>query len=105
MPLWQKRYDTGMQETLYKTATPQKEISEYYEMAVLALPGGEPRWYKFIVTHGWWDEADKGAKASTESICPEDGLPYEEAEEMYNKQKEYLTRQGFIYSFSVNPFA
>jgi hypothetical protein len=94
-----------MQETLYKTQTPEKDDSEYYEMVILSVPEIQPRRYKFTVMHGWWDEANKQSRATTETICPEDGLSYEEAEEMYNKQKEYLTRQGFIYSFSVNPFA
>jgi hypothetical protein len=94
----------NMQETLYKTGTPERFLSEYYEMAVLAIPGIEPRVYKFIELHGWWDEAEKMAKNNFTTICPEEGLTYEEAAEMFNKQREHRARGGFVYSFSQNPF-
>ena len=93
-----------MQETLYKTATPQSFLSEYYEIAVLSRPGNQSGEYMFIELHGWWDEEAKEPKHNVVTINPEEGLTLEEAEEMYRKQREHRARSGFIYSFSQNPF-
>jgi hypothetical protein len=44
LPMERRRYDVRHAgNSLYKTPTPTKELSEYYEMVVLAMPGSEPR--------------------------------------------------------------
>ena len=96
--------DVEMQETLYKTRTPQKFISEYYEIVVLVRPGDDLHRYIFIESHGWWDEIEERPKNDFTTKCPEDGLTLEEAEEMYRLQREHRAQGGFIYSFTQNPF-
>lgn len=93
-----------MQETLYNTESPQKFISEYYEIIVLARPGNDSHGYMFIECHGWWDESEKRPKNDFVTKCPEDGMTIEEAEEMYLAQRVHRARGGFIYSFTQNPF-
>jgi hypothetical protein len=93
-----------MQTTLYKTETPEKFVSEYYEMAVLPRPGGNPSDYIFIEMHGWWDEGERRAVNNVTTICPDEGMTFEEAEKMYEEHVENKARCGFIYAFSQNPF-
>lgn len=104
MPETNHKPEVEMQETLYKTGTPQKFISEYYEIAVLVRPGSDLHGYKFIEYHGWWDEIEESPKNNVTTKCPEDGQTREEAEEMYRLQREHRAQGGFIYSFTQNPF-
>jgi hypothetical protein len=92
-----------MQETLYKTRTPQRFLSEYYEIAVLPRRGSDPG-YMFIEHHGWWSEDDKEPKNNYVTICPEEGLTYEAASQMYEIQRNHRASEGFVYSFSQDPF-
>lgn len=93
-----------MQTTLYKTATPEKFVSEYYEMAILHRPGGNQSEYVFIELHGWWDESQKQAMHNTTTICPEEGMTFEEAQKMYDEHVNDKAHCGFVYAFTQNPF-
>jgi hypothetical protein len=99
-----ERRISAMQTTLYRTATPEKFVSEYYEIAVLARPGATPSDYMFVEMHGWWDEGERRPVNNITTICPEEGMTFEEAKKMYETQVEHRARSGFIYSFTQNPF-
>jgi hypothetical protein len=92
------------QTTLYKVPNPVSYISEYYEIAVLAIPNTAPRVYRFVEFHGWWDEENKKPIHNLSTISPEKGLTSDEAEANYESQVQHRAREGFIYSFSPNPF-
>lgn len=93
-------------ETLYKTKTPEKEKSECYELVINHVPGVAPRIHGFLEMHGWWDEASKTYVLSRTTInTKEEPLTLEEAEKMLNDAKSYLARNGFVHSFSPDPFS
>jgi hypothetical protein len=86
-----------MQETVYKTKTPEEPESEFYEIAVLSRPGNG---FEFIEKHGWWDDSAKQIIHEVITISPEEGLTIEDAERMFIAQRESRARCGFIHSFS-----
>jgi hypothetical protein len=87
-------------ETLYNTPTPKKPMAEYYELLIRSAPEGGADKFSFTVRHGWWDEVSREAKNSTQVINPEEGFSYAEAREMYEEQRAYLAKRGFVHSFS-----
>jgi len=93
-----------MQETLYKTPTPQENLSEYYEIVILEQSGEDATAYKLEEAHGWWDQESNSPKHNRITISPEEGVSLREAENMYKLQRQHRAREGFIYSFSEGPY-
>ena len=93
----------AMQETLYKTDTPEDLVTEFYEIAVVARSGKDSPGYIFIEKHGWWDETSQRPKHSLTTICPDEGLTLEQARDIYRARRENRARSGFIHSFSPDP--
>ncbi len=90
-----------MLETLYKTSTPEVERSECYEISVKALPGHGVRVYAFREDHGWWDDSEKRFIHHVATInTDQEGISFEEAEEMYRRAKNRLIQNGFVHSFA-----
>ncbi len=90
-----------MLETLYKTHTPEVGKSECYELSVKALPGTGPRVYAFREDHGWWDDSTKTFIHQVTTIdTAQEGVPFEEAQDMYAKARANLARNGFVHSFA-----
>jgi hypothetical protein len=89
-----------MVETFYKTEVTEKkftESAEYYTLALIHLTGSF-----FIVTehHGWWDNTANKARLKT-TILTTEGEPTTEVEarRIYDEQRRYLVRQGFIHVY------
>lgn len=94
------------EETLYKTANPQLNKSEYYELSIKRIPGlmGERVW-AFREFHGWWDDEEGKPKHPRKTIDTEaEGITEVEALEMLNKAKAHLVKNGFVHSFTPNQF-
>jgi hypothetical protein len=90
-----------MLETLYKTSTPEVGKSECYELSVKAIPGPGQRVYAFREDHGWWDENTKTFVQHITTINTEqEGVSFEEAQEMLAKARANRARSGFVHSFA-----
>lgn len=87
-------------ETLYNTPFPKKPMAEFYELLIGSAPEKGAGKFSFMVKHGWWNEASREAKSTTEVINPDQGLSYAEALKMYDEQKAYLAKCGFVHCFS-----
>ncbi|MGA8090292.1 MAG: hypothetical protein WCA10_23670 [Terracidiphilus sp.] len=95
-----------MNETLYKTSSPEEEKSECCEIFLEPLPGSGTRVYTFSEDHGWWDESTKKFVHQVTRInTTEEGVTYEEAHAMYLKAKTKLAQSGFIHSFAPDPYS
>jgi hypothetical protein len=88
-----------MIETLYKTKTPEKGISECYVLVLTARPASERKLYLFMEEHGNWDDCSMQFIHKITSINTEGEMTYEEALGMYVMAKQRLAEQGFIHSF------
>jgi len=88
-----------MIETLYKTATPEKEISECYVLVLTARPGRDRKVCLFMEEHGHLDNKSNRFIHEVSSISTEDELTYEEAVAMYDRAKQTLAERGFVHSF------
>ena len=89
-----------MIETLYKTATPEKGISECYVLVLTARPGRDRKVCLFMEEHGHLDSNSHRFVHEVSSISTEDELTYEEAVAMYDRTKQKLAERGFVHSFT-----
>jgi hypothetical protein len=89
-----------MIETLYKTATPEKEISECYVLVLTARPGRDHKACLFMEEHGHLDNVSNRFIHEVSSISAEDDLTQEQAVAMYDRTKRKLAERGFVHSFS-----
>jgi len=88
-----------MIETLYKTPTPEKGISECYVLVLTSRPASGRKVYLFMQEHGRWDGISKRFIREVSSINTEDETTYEDALVMYNTARRNLAQLGFIHSF------
>ena len=92
-------------ETLYRTKTPDQHTSECYELVLRKKPVGNQYAYFLKEVHGWWDDPMKEFLHKQTSFAPDDGYPtQEEALDRYNQQRSIRAKDGFIYSFTRNPW-
>ncbi len=95
-----------MNETLYKTSSPEAEKSECCEISLDSVPGNGTRVYSYREDHGWWDESSREFKHQVIRIdTAEEGVTYEEAQAMYAKARTKLAQSGFIHSFAPDPYS
>lgn len=95
-----------MAGTLYKTKTPTTfEDGEYYQPTLdFQFIGAERQW---IVreTHGFWNNTEKRVEHVVTTLSPEDGYSsYEEALARYEQQVQRRVKDGFVHSFSIDPY-
>ncbi len=95
-----------MFETLYKTDTvTELERAEYYQPHLDVYISNGRAVYFVRERHGWYSDAEKRAIHNTTTLNPEEGFDtYAEAEAMYNKQIAHRASEGFVHSFSLDPF-
>ena len=102
------RYNQPVFETLYKTNAPEQLAAAEYYQPHLDVENVNGRPIYFVrEKHGWYDASHKpAAKHSLHTLNPEDGYAtWEEAERRYNEQLAHRAREGFVHSFSVDPFS
>lgn len=96
-----------MFETLYKTDSPTElEHAEYYQPN-LDMEFVEGKWIFFVrEKHGWFNDARKRAEHHITTLSPDE--PYTDAKEAqarYDQQLRHRASEGFVHSFSFDPFA
>jgi hypothetical protein len=94
-------------KTVYRTPTPEWQISECYEIWIEAFPGAPDRNRCWIVreVHGYYDEATKTYHHKVETLHPTDPrhfLTIEEAMREADKQVLLRARQGFHFLFTLD---
>ncbi len=87
-----------MIETLYKTDTPQRGLSECYVLVLTSRPASNHQVHIFMEEHGYWDHELTRFAHRISSINTEDDMTYEAAFAMYVKAKDRLANLGFIHS-------
>ncbi|WP_142988307.1 hypothetical protein [Granulicella rosea] len=95
-----------MQETLYKTSTPDASRLDGEGEALYLTSKTENGMNVYFVEqfHGWWDSSVKKYILGQRVLSSETFTTFDSAQALYNEQKESLARQGFKHSFSLNPY-
>jgi hypothetical protein len=93
-------------ETLYKTNLPQEmEAAEYYQPH-LDMEFIDGAWVFFVrEKHGWFKDGEKRAIHHLTTLSPEEGSTAKEAELRYNQQVQKRASEGYIHSFSIDPYS
>jgi hypothetical protein len=89
-------------ETLYKTRTPDRAQSEFYEVVFSARPADCPQLFGVTETHGWWDDKSRRLIHEVRTLNPDEALSFEDAQKMYFECRSNRARGGFVHSFTRN---
>jgi hypothetical protein len=98
-------YKTKRPEHLERRDKPEDFTNAEYRQVVLQNKVGADGVRVLIleVNQGWWDDANKTPiHARTLLAAPYDS--WDDAEKDYGKQIEKLIAEGYIHSFSIDPF-
>jgi hypothetical protein len=87
-----------MIETLYRTETPEKGVSECYMLVLTSRATSGRKVFLFMEEHGYWDERSEQFLHKISSIDTENEMTYEDAFALYVAAKEKLAQRGFIHS-------
>ncbi len=92
-------YNRVMIETLYKTATPEKDRSECYVLVLTSRVSTRGTAYVFMQEHGRLDSELGRFRYTVTNINTDERLTYEQAKSLYENAKRDLARIGFVYAF------
>lgn len=100
---------TSFPKTVYRTPTPEYQISETYEITIESFPNpAEPsRCWIVRELHGWYDEATRTFHHKVETLHPTDPkhfMTLEEAQRDADKQVLRRANEGFHFLFTIDYF-
>ena len=94
-----------MFETLYKTDKPTDFANgEYYQIHLDTMIQNGKHLFVVRELHGWFDDQQKKNANMTTTLSPEEGVSFEEAEKLYQKQMKHRAAGGFVHCFFFDPF-
>lgn len=98
---------TSFPKTLYRTPTPEYEISEAYEIIIKSAPNpADPaRCWIAREIHGWYDEATKTFHHKVVTLHPTDPkhfMTLDEAQKVADKQVLLRAKEGFHFLFTID---
>ena len=88
-----------MIETVYKTATPEKDKSECYVLVLTSRASSGGSLYAFM-EHGQWNNDLKRLLYKVRSINTDERLTYQHARGLYEMSKRPLAQMGFVHCFA-----
>ena len=89
-------------DTLYKSRTPDRAKSEFYEVVFSPRTVDGPQLNGVTETHGWWDNEAKKLIHEVRTLNPDEAMSFEDAQRMYFECRSNRARGGFVHSFTRN---
>lgn len=88
-----------MIETLYKTESPVRGVSECYVLVLTSRASSGRKVYAFMQEHGQWNDELQSFVSSVDTIGESDTLSHQEGLALYEDAKQKLARAGFVHAF------
>jgi hypothetical protein len=97
------------QKSIYKTLSPENEISEVYVVYAEELDAATDPTRRWVVKekHGWFDDVPKQFLMNVTTLSPTDPVhcvTLEEAHQLLDQQVLLRAGHGFKYLFQLDPY-
>lgn len=97
-----RAYNGLMIETVYKTDSPVREVSECYVLVLTSRAASGRKVYAFMQEHGQWNDELQRFVYTIDSIGASDTLSHQEGLALYEEARRKLAQAGFVHAFRPN---